>query len=178
MRLVLYTGTMAKKTPAALKPVTKKPLPATTLKKRSVPIRKILFIIFASIAGFFALIITSAFIFSFIQKPVYVNKDVKLANELRIPELLQPREVNGEKVFDLTLQKGETAFLPGKKTQTFGFNGSYLGPTIRASKGDNIRMNVTNTLGEDSTVHWHGMHLPAEMDGGPHQVIKKSENWQ
>lgn len=32
-------------------------------------------------------------------------------------------------------------------------------------------MKVANTLPEESTVHWHGMHLPAAMDGGPHQMV-------
>jgi bilirubin oxidase len=39
-------------------------------------------------------------------------------------------------------------------------------------------MNVTNNLNESTTVHWHGMHLPAVMDGGPHQVIPAGTLWQ
>ncbi|MPZ94157.1 MAG: multicopper oxidase domain-containing protein, partial [Propionibacteriales bacterium] len=37
---------------------------------------------------------------------------------------------------------------------------------------------VTNDLGEETSVHWHGMHLPAEADGGPHQPIAPGETWQ
>src|SRR6185503_5913086 len=59
-----------------------------------------------------------------------------------------------------------------------GFNGTYLGPTIRARKGDRVQLNVTNTLGEVTTTHWHGMHLPAIMDGGPHQIINPNETWR
>lgn len=147
-------------------------------KKRSFPIKKILLIVFGSLFGFIALVIISGLLFSYIQKPVFVNKNLALENKLKIPEILQPRMENGDKVFDLSLQNGEAALLPGKKTATFGANGSYLGPTIRAHTGDKVRMNVTNGLNEDTTVHWHGMHLPPEMDGGPHQVIKKAANWQ
>ena len=96
---------------------------------------------------------------------------------LPIPPLLLPETQGGTKVFRLTLEKGESQFLSGQTTATFGFNGSYLGPTLRAGLGDSVRIDVTNHLGETSTVHWHGMHLPAAMDGGPHQTIADSTTW-
>lgn len=108
----------------------------------------------------------------------FVNEQLVMENPLFIPGQLEPRLENGEKVFDLAVQEGETEFFQGKRTETLGFNGSYLGPTIRASTGDRVRLNVTNDLSEMTTVHWHGMHLPAAMDGGPHQVIKPGEMWQ
>lgn len=39
-------------------------------------------------------------------------------------------------------------------------------------------MRVTNELGQTTTLHWHGMHLPAAMDGGPHQQIASGTTWQ
>lgn len=124
------------------------------------------------------IVIIAAFIFVPLQKPVFVNKDLALNNQLHIPEVLQPRIENGEKVFDLTVRQGESNFLPGKQTKTWGYNGSYLGPTIRAHKGDKVRMNVTNKLPDSTTAHWHGMELPAAMDGTAHQFLKPGENWQ
>ena len=59
-----------------------------------------------------------------------------------------------------------------------GYNGRFLGPTIRVNKGDNVVINVTNQLDEVTTVHWHGMHVPPEMDGTPHQTIEPGETWQ
>jgi hypothetical protein len=56
----------------------------------------------------------------------------------------------------------------GRRTDTWGANGAYLGPTIRAARGDRVLMNVSNELPEATTIHWHGMHLPAAADGGPH----------
>jgi FtsP/CotA-like multicopper oxidase with cupredoxin domain len=67
--------------------------------------------------------------------------------------------------------------VPGQTTATYGFNGDYLGPTLRATDGDPVRIQVTNHLGETTTVHWHGMHLPAAMDGGPHQTIDDNSTW-
>ena len=141
-------------------------------------LKKIVFIILAIPVSIVIIVVIAAFIYIPFQKPVYVNKDLDLHHKLHIPELLQPRLENGEKVFDLTVQQGETEFLDGKRTKTLGFNGSYLGPTIRVYTGDKIRVSVTNKLSESTTTHWHGMHLPAAMDGAVHQVIKPGENWQ
>jgi FtsP/CotA-like multicopper oxidase with cupredoxin domain len=100
------------------------------------------------------------------------------ANTLKIPPLAQPRvDASGTKVFDLNLQAGTSQFLPGKTTATWGANGAYLGPTLHASRGDKVRINVHNTLPEPTTVHWHGMHLPAKADGNPHQLVQPGTTW-
>lgn len=99
-------------------------------------------------------------------------------NQLKIPPLLEPRvDASGTKVFDLRLEPGSSRFLPGKTTPTWGVNGAYLGPTLHASRGDRVRINVTNGLPEATTLHWHGMHLPARADGGPHQLIAPGATW-
>jgi Multicopper oxidase len=103
----------------------------------------------------------------------------RFANELRIPPLLAPRtDAAGRKVFDLALQRGRSELLPGKPTETWGINGAYLGPTLRAARGDRVLMRVRNALpAAMTTVHWHGMHLPAAADGGPHQRIEPGGTW-
>jgi suppressor of ftsI len=100
-------------------------------------------------------------------------------NSLRIPPVLKPAAgADGVKQFALTLQStGRSEFLPGKTTDTWGINGAYLGPTLRVSRGDKVRMLVTNRLGETSTLHWHGIRLPAKMDGGPHQMVESGATW-
>src|SRR5690606_38095438 len=103
---------------------------------------------------------------------------LEFVQPLKIPELIEPTiEPDGTKNFTLTMQDGKTELLPGKIADTRGINGSYLGPTIRVSRGDKVSFNVVNQLNEDSTLHWHGMLLPAVMDGGPHQMIKAGEMW-
>lgn len=97
---------------------------------------------------------------------------------LKIPELIEPViEVDGTKHFTLSMQTGSTEFLPGKMADTWGINGSYLGPTIRVSRGDKVSFDVVNQLDVASTLHWHGMKLPAVMDGGPHQMIEAGQTW-
>lgn len=83
------------------------------------------------------------------------------------------------RAFHLTAQDGHSEILPGAKdTRTWGFNGAFLGPTLVASRGDRIKMEVENKLIEMTTVHWHGMKLPAYSDGGPHSPIQPGETWR
>jgi bilirubin oxidase len=84
---------------------------------------------------------------------------------------------NGARTFDLQLQNGTTSFFPGIETETSGYNGNFLGPTLLMQKGDSVVINVTNTMPFATTTHWHGMHLPAVMDGGPHQLIEQNTTW-
>ncbi len=100
------------------------------------------------------------------------------ANRLRIPPVLDPEPgVDGVKRYPLAMRPGKAEFLPGKVADTWGINGEYLGPTLRARRGDRVAMAVTNLLPEPSTLHWHGMRLPAVMDGGPHQMIDAGGVW-
>lgn len=94
-----------------------------------------------------------------------------------IPALADSTIQNGVRTFNLNLQTGTRQFLPGQATSTWGVNGDYLGPTLRATRGEKVQINVTNNLPEDTSIHWHGMHLPAVMDGGPHQPIAKGATW-
>jgi len=104
---------------------------------------------------------------------------VEFTQPLAIPPLLEPTtDENGRKVFDLRFQAANTELLPGTRTPTWGLNGSYLAPTVRAERGDEVAMNVTNGVDETTTLHWHGMHLPGIMDGGPHQMIEPGESWE
>jgi FtsP/CotA-like multicopper oxidase with cupredoxin domain len=104
--------------------------------------------------------------------------ELAFTNALHIPPLLEPTvEDDGTKVFDLQIQTGSSELLPGVSTPTWGVNGTYLGPTLRAERGDVVRMRVGNATDEASTLHWHGMHLPAAADGGPHQMVAPGETW-
>lgn len=122
-------------------------------------------------------VLLAAFLYPSLHTIDYVNESVALTHPLAIPPLLEPQMENGEKVFTLKIANGQTELLPGKRSNTAGFNGSVLGPTIRAHRGDHVQMHITNALSETTTVHWHGMHLPAVMDGGPHQPILPGATW-
>jgi uncharacterized membrane protein/plastocyanin len=85
---------------------------------------------------------------------------------------LTPRIENGVKVFDLEASVIRWSILPGETVEAFAYNGQVPGPTLRVTEGDRVRINVTNKLPESTTVHWHGMILPNEMDG-PAEITQK-----
>jgi bilirubin oxidase len=80
--------------------------------------------------------------------------------------------------FNLALKDTFRQMIPGQQTVTAGINGNFWGPTLIFRKGDSVHMNVHNYLNDSTTIHWHGFHLPAVMDGGPHQVIPPGTVWQ
>lgn len=90
---------------------------------------------------------------------------------LAIPPLLE------QDTMHLTVAPHTHQFYPGVNTPTFGVNGPFLGPTLVLHKGDTARLEVENQLAEETTMHWHGMHVPGEMDGGPHSIIAPGATW-
>jgi FtsP/CotA-like multicopper oxidase with cupredoxin domain len=103
---------------------------------------------------------------------------VDFVHPLAVPPLAESRvDAQGRRVFDLRAQAGERDLGQGGRTRTWGYNGDYLGPTLRAKRGEEVLVNVVNGLDRPTSVHWHGMHLPAAMDGGPHQMVRPGATW-
>ena len=92
-------------------------------------------------------------------------------NPLFIPDTLSGASIN------LNLQNGQVEFYSGFTTNTIGYNQDILGPTILLEKGNEANLNVTNNISETTTVHWHGLHVSSENDGGPHTIIEASQVW-
>lgn len=111
-----------------------------------------------------------------VEEPL--SEQARSKNTLIIPELLEDKNPEeGKAEFDLTVQSGQTSFIEGYEADTLGYNGSYLGPIIRVRRGDEVKINVDNQLNEVTTVHWHGLDVEGEMDGGPHQRIEAKSEW-
>ncbi len=86
---------------------------------------------------------------------------------------------------EFTARPTQHAIFPGKPTATWSYSGkllkgragtlgdsgSYLGPTIRLRRGDKVRVRFRNELPETTIIHWHGLVVPALMDGHPRLVI-------
>ncbi len=92
--------------------------------------------------------------------------------------------------FDLFCRSGSVSILPGQQTQVQQYTallkkgpketivdiaGSYLGPLIHLQKGQKVRINLHNKLAEPTVTHWHGLHVPANMDGHPMYIIDPGE---
>jgi manganese oxidase len=73
----------------------------------------------------------------------------------------------GVKVFHLAPEPVHSEFLPGRAVDAWGFNGSIPGPTIEVHEGDRCRFVIENRLPEMFSMHWHGIELPIDQDGGP-----------
>lgn len=140
-------------------------------------VRRVLAII-GAVLGVILLVLGVGFAVTYTGAQQTATDGADFDRPLAVPPLLEPTVgSDGVKRFAVRLQTGQTELLPGKRTDTWGINGSYLGPTLRARKGDKVAVDVRNTLPEATTIHWHGMHLPPEMDGGPHQRIEKDTTW-
>ncbi len=87
--------------------------------------------------------------------PGYAQSDPR-----KHPELLTGTE------FDLRI--GEIPInITGAPRTAFAVNGSVPAPALRWKEGDTVTLRVANTLDEDASIHWHGILLPANMDGVP-----------
>ena len=110
---------------------------------------------------------------------VAAEADKPFSRPLFIPPLLEKSgPTDGGSFFSLAVQKGEHQFFDSGLTETLGYNGSFLGPTIKVREGEDVRLQVENRIDQITTVHWHGLHVPARWDGGPHQVIEPGEIWK
>ena len=96
------------------------------------------------------------------------------ARPLPIPTLIEAR--NGEPV-TLALQKSSHRFGSGAAVPSTGISSSYLGPVVRVRSGDTVPFRVENRLDEETTLHWHGLLIPSDVDGGPHNTIKPGGVW-
>jgi CopA family copper-resistance protein len=76
-----------------------------------------------------------------------------------------PSELRGTD-FDLVIDALQVNFT-GKPHRAVAVNGSVPGPTLRWREGDTVTVSVTNRLKAPTSIHWHGMRIPTEMDGVP-----------
>jgi len=121
--------------------------------------------------------IQSILAFAILPKQLLQAKGFLSPNLFRVPPLELGKRSGKDVYFDLSIQSGTSQILPNVATKTWGINQPFLGVTLRASRGDSIHVNVVNNIHKTTTLHWHGVKLPAKADGGPHQPIKPSAKW-
>ena len=96
------------------------------------------------------------------------------ARPLPIPTLIDARNVEP---ITLALQKSSHRFGSGAAVPSTGISSSYLGPVVRVRSGDTVPFRVENRLDEETTLHWHGLLIPSDVDGGPHNTIEPGGVW-
>ena len=74
--------------------------------------------------------------------------------------------------FQLTAATGRLALVPGSTTDVYAYNGQVPGPTMTVREGDRVIVHFRNDLPVPTSVHWHGLHVPAAADGSPFHPIE------
>ena len=90
-------------------------------------------------------------------------------NPLRIPPTFSGS--------DLVARAQMQEVWPGEEIPVWTYGGSYPGPTITVERGERFEVHLQNELGEGTIVHWHGLIVPADMDGHPTDVIGSGETY-
>ncbi len=105
------------------------------------------------------------------------NKASAADSTLVVPDLLEGTTSSGVTTFTLEAKTGTHEVISGVTSSTMGYNQDFLGPTLKWTNGDKVLLNITNDIGEDTTVHFHGAHVPAKMDGGPQVAFADGTTW-
>ena len=95
---------------------------------------------------------------------------------LPIPQLIDAA-ASGHRI-SLTIAQGRHAYWPGHTATSFGYSASVLGPAIRLRRGERVEFTIENRMDRMTTVHWHGLIVPGEVDGGPHNSIAPGNRWK
>lgn len=90
-----------------------------------------------------------------------------------------PSSKSGVKSVLLVAKAQEVSLISGEKTKAWTYNGTVPGPLIEANVGDTLEVTFENQLPESSTIHWHGLELPANMDGSniAQEEVKPGESF-
>jgi blue copper oxidase len=101
------------------------------------------------------------------------------ASEARVSLPIPPeRRPNAQGVIAFDARSGSRRFLPDRNTPTYGYNGAFLGPALRMRRGQAVTIDFTNRLPVPTTVHWHGLIIPGDVDGGPHHPVPPGGHWR
>jgi blue copper oxidase len=103
-----------------------------------------------------------------------------LARDAARPALPIPPEIRADArgVIAFGAGEGTISFLTGQRTITHGYNAAFLGPALRLRRGQTVTIDFINRLPEPTTVHWHGLIIPGDVDGGPHRPVAPGGTWQ
>lgn len=94
-----------------------------------------------------------------LQEQRYASYDVGRAGK--------PVPTGKMKEFNLVAKEAEWEIAPGVKVPAITYNGQVPGPLLRITEGDTLKVTLKNELDEATSIHWHGLHVPNNMDGVP-----------
>lgn len=97
-----------------------------------------------------------------------VDRDSPIS--LRLPPALQGSVIQAS--------YGATELWPRSNTNALLLNQAYIGPTLVRQRGEQVNLSFVNALGEPSIIHWHGLNIPADMDGHPKDAVSSGQTYQ
>src|SRR3989440_10287833 len=98
-----------------------------------------------------------------VRTKAFPAKTAGLGGQLLPPKVL----ADGTKEFDLTTKIVDWEIEPGKTVKAWTYNGVVPGPTLKADIGDKVKVVLKNELPESTSIHFHGIKTPNDMDGVP-----------
>lgn len=132
------------------------------------------------------------------RRELFFRTSTTLAAIAGVPMGLSAREAPGEVArqtdihIELHAVLGRVPVRPGTPTRVWHYQGrllrgdaavldvsagGYLGPIIRVRQGQRVRIDLVNGLQESTIIHWHGLHVPADMDGHPRFAIAPGQRY-
>ncbi|NIQ60338.1 MAG: multicopper oxidase family protein, partial [Gemmatimonadetes bacterium] len=101
---------------------------------------------------------------------------VHAGDPLRAPPVLEDQSSEpGVVEVTLTATATRLSLTPGSETDVFAYNGHVPGPTLEVREGDRVIVHLRNELPDETTVHWHGLHIPWVADGSPFHPLQPGE---
>ena len=135
---------------------------------------------------------TAAGLFGFYALPAWLSAAETMHGMPLMPPRKASKGFKPDVELDLICQEVEIPILQGNKTWVQKYSAkllsgpehtvtdlpnSFLGPVIRLQKGQKVRIHLHNLLSEDHITHWHGLHVPAEVDGHPAYAFGKGQTF-
>jgi FtsP/CotA-like multicopper oxidase with cupredoxin domain len=96
-----------------------------------------------------------------------VDQPLGWADELAMPAAEDLNPDPNVLEIELEARIADVELVPGFQTPAWTYNGTVPGPMLRAKLGDRVIVHFKNSLPEETTIHWHGLRVPNDMDGAP-----------
>lgn len=134
---------------------------------------------FLKLAGFGALgLLTGNFLPGMGRFVSAQNPDTEFVPDLDISLSARPDKIAIFPGAQTAVWRYHAKIHEGDRSRIVEIPGSYLGPIINVHRGEKIRIRFTNLIPQESIVHWHGLHVPAVMDGHPRYVIPQGQSYR
>jgi len=79
--------------------------------------------------------------------------------------------------FSMNAKGNAAGLLNNQTTRVLGYSGGILGPTLKVDRGATIPITFQNNLSEETNIHWHGLLIPADVDGHPKNIVQSGSSF-